>query len=96
MKKDDLQQQDEVDEQITDLSIYIAALGRTFAPAKTFKDTTHWFTTEEICNSIKSLNPSEHFKKGDLVEALKSNGYIFSTKPGGQSIQFYWLLKSKE
>ena len=46
------------DEKITDISIYIAALQATYKPAPDVRHTTHWFTTNEVYDAIKQLDPS--------------------------------------
>lgn len=42
------------DEKITDISIYIAALQATYKPAPDVRHTTHWFTTNEVYDAISS------------------------------------------
>jgi len=50
-------------EEITNVSVYIAALQATFKPAWDARHTTHWFTTDEVYQSIKKLDPAANISK---------------------------------
>lgn len=42
---------------ITDISIHIAALSASFKPAPDARHTTHWFTTDEVFDAIRRIDP---------------------------------------
>ncbi len=83
------------EEKITDLSIYVASLSCIYAPAKTPADTTHWFSTEEILNAIRELNPGAKLSKEHIFEAMHAAGYNFANRPCAQGLAFKWMLKEK-
>ena len=50
-------------DKITDVSVYIAALQATFKPAWDARHTTHWFTTDEVYESIKNWIQEPIYRK---------------------------------
>ena len=50
-------------DKITDVSVYIAALQATFKPAWDARHTTHWFTTDEVYESIKNWIQDPIYRK---------------------------------
>ena len=48
-------------DKITDVSVYIAALQATFKPAWDARHTTHWFTTDEVYESIKKTGSRSQY-----------------------------------
>ena len=50
-------------DKITDVSVYIAALQTTFKPAWDARHTTHWFTTDEVYESIKNWIQKPIYRK---------------------------------
>lgn len=83
-------------DEITDVSIYIAALQQTFKPANSAKETTHWFTTEEVYQAIKKLDPGSDINRDQVYQAMINAGYKYQSRPGTQSLDFKWMLRSKD
>lgn len=78
-----------------DLSPYIDVISRRFRPAVNSKEATHRFSTEEIKNAIKELNPGIEVSEVHVFEAMHLAGYEFDTAPGLMSLKFQWLLVEK-
>lgn len=95
MKKQQNNTEENPQEKITDISIYIAALSTTFAPAKDPAHATHWFTTEEVIVAIKELDPSATISKDEIFQALWNAGYRFGQRPCSQGLSFRWMLTAK-
>lgn len=83
------------EKKITDISIYVASLSSIYSPAKTPADTTHWFSTDEILNAIRELNPGAEISKEHIFEAMRNAGYDFANRPCAQGLAFKWMLKEK-
>ena len=92
-ERNETEQQNE--KKITDISIYVASLSCIYSPAKTPADTTHWFSTDEILNAIRELNPGAEISKEHIFEAMRSAGYDFANRPCAQGLAFKWMLKEK-
>lgn len=43
---------------ITDISIYVAALSTTYRPASAPAEATHFFSTIEVVDAIRGIDPS--------------------------------------
>ena len=58
---------------ITDISIYIAALQKTYAPAPTPADATHFFSTAEVVNASgnRSIGKSCANTRCSLLSAMQ-------------------------
>lgn len=95
MKKQKNNPEENPQQKITDISIYIAALSSTFAPAKDAAHATHWLTTEEVINAIKELDPSAQVSKEEIFQALWNAGYRFGQRPCAQGLSFRWMLVAK-
>lgn len=84
----------ENDEQpITDISIYIAALSATYRPASTPSETTHFFSTPEVIDAIRNLDPSAKVCAEQITTALRDAGYKFCNRPGAQGLEFKWMFR---
>lgn len=83
------------DEKITDISIYIAALQATYKPAPDVRHTTHWFTTNEVYDAIKQLDPSADISKEQIFQAMTAAGFSFRVRPGASGCDFRWMLTEK-
>ena len=77
----------------TDISIYVAALRKTYRPAHSPADTTHWFTTEEVVDAIKEIDPSAKVNPMQIFGALHDAGYDFCNRPGSHGISFRWMFR---
>lgn len=78
-----------------DHSDYIQVLSDAFAPAVSVEDTTHWYSTDEVFDAIKKLDPSSAIKKDDVYQALLDSGYSYGLRPGTFGLDFRWMLKLK-
>ena len=84
----------ENDEQpITDISIYIAALSATYRPASTPAEATHFFSTPEVIEAIRNLNPSAKISAEQVFSGLIAAGYNFCNRPGAQGLEFKWMFR---
>ncbi len=84
------------DQPITDISLFIAALSVRFRPARSPRDTTHWFSTEEVVTAIKKIDPSAKVDATQVFNALRNAGYDFCNRPSSQGLQFKWMFREKE
>lgn len=82
-------------DKITDISVYIAALQTTFKPAWDARHTTHWFTTDEVYQSIKKLDPAANISKEDIFKAMTDAGFKFQNRPRASGCDFRWMLELK-
>lgn len=83
----------ENDEQpITDISIYVAALSSTYRPASTPAEATHFFSTPEVIDAIRNLDPSAKVCAEQITKALLDAGYKFCNRPGAQGLEFKWMF----
>ena len=84
----------ENDEQpITDISIYVAALSSTYRPASTPAEATHFFSTPEVIDAIRNLDPSAKVCAEQITKALLDAGYKFCNLPGAQGLEFKWMFR---
>lgn len=84
----------ENDEQpITNISIYIAALSVTYRPASTPAEATHFFSTPEVVDAIRNLDPSAKVCAEQITKALHDAGYKFCNRPGAQGLEFKWMFR---
>ena len=81
---------------VTDISIYVAALEKTYKPAQTPADATHFFTTEEVVQAITEIDPSAKVKPAEVFAALRAAGFDFCNRPGSIGISFRWMLKERK
>ena len=89
-KKNEQQQQ-----QATDVSVYVEALGRSYEPACSPTETTHWFSTDEVVAAIKQIDPSAKVDATQVFHALRDAGYDFCNRPSSQGLQFKWMFREK-
>lgn len=84
----------ENDEQpITDISIYVASLSLTYRPASAPAEATHFFSTPEVIEAIRDLNPSAKICAEQVFSALRDAGYSFCNRPGAQGLEFKWMFR---
>ena len=82
------------DEQpITDISIYIAALSTTYRPASAPAEATHFFSTPEVVDAIRSIDPSAKVCAKQVFSALNDAGFKFCNRPGAQGLEFKWMFR---
>ena len=56
---------------ITDISVYIAALQTTYRPASTPAEATHFFSTAEVVDAIRDIDPSARVSPTQVFDALR-------------------------
>jgi len=78
-----------------DCKQYIDVLLDVYHPAASQEEATHFFSTDEIFDAIKSLNPGADLSKNDLYAAMLDAGFIFKPRRGTSGIDFRWLLVQK-
>ena len=57
---------------VTNVSVYIAALQATFKPAWDARHTTHWFTTDEVYHGHVSQKYPERTHRSEGIEDLRA------------------------
>lgn len=77
------------------ISVYISALQATYRPASDPQHVTHWFTTAEVYEAIKQLNPSADISKEQIFQAMAEAGFRFQNRPGASGCEFRWMLEEK-
>lgn len=82
-------------QQPADLSAYTEALAETYEPASSPADTTHWFSTEEVADAIRQINPSLKVDIVHVFAALETAGFQFCNPPGSQGLHFKWMFREK-
>ena len=92
MKKE----KDEKSNPQTDLSVYLEAINRSFEPVEDPAAATHWFSTDEVADAIRDIDPSANIEKAQLVKALEEAGYKIECKRGTQALLFRWMLRARK
>lgn len=60
----------ETEEQpITDISVYVAALSSTYRPASAPAEATHFFSTLEIVDAIRDIDPSAKVCRASILSS---------------------------
>lgn len=80
----------------TDLSVYLEAINRSFEPVEDPAAATHWFSTDEVADAIRDIDPSANINKTMLVNALRNAGYRIECKRGTQALLFRWMLRARK
>ncbi len=80
---------------IPDITPYIQALQTTYQPAPTPAQATHFFTTEEVLEAIKEIDPSTKATPIQVFTALSAAGFSLCNRPGSQGITFRWMFREK-
>lgn len=78
---------------ITDISVYIAALSSTYRPASAPAEATHFFSTPEVVDAIRNIDPSAKVCAEQVFSALLAAGYNFCNRPGAQGLEFKWMFR---
>lgn len=79
-----------------DLSVYLEAINRSFEPVEDPAAATHWFSTDEVADAIRDIDPSANIEKAMLVKALEEAGYKIECKRGTQALLFRWMLRARK
>ena len=80
---------------ITDISIYVAALSATYRPASTPAEATHFFSTSEVFDAIRGIDPSAKVCAEQVFSALRDAGFKFCNRPGAQGLEFKWMFRER-
>lgn len=86
-------EKEQEEQPVTDFSIYIAALSATYRPASTPAETTHFFSTPEVVDAIKNIDPSAKISVEQVFSALRNAGFQFCNRPGAQGLEFKWMFR---
>lgn len=78
---------------ITDISIYVAALFTTYRPASAPAEATHFFSTVEVVDAIRGIDPSAKVSPEQVFSALIDAGFNFCNRPGAHSLEFKWMFR---
>ncbi|KGN87668.1 hypothetical protein [Porphyromonas gulae] len=78
-----------------DLHLYMDAILRRFRLALE-EDATHFFTTAEVCDAIRVLNPEiKGLALAVVHDALVEAGFRLGSPLGMQSLAFRWMMEEK-
>lgn len=80
---------------ITDISIYVAALFTTYRPASSPAEATHFFSTAEVVDAIRGIDPSAKISPEQVFSALIDAGFNFCNRPGAHSLEFKWMFRER-
>ena len=80
---------------ITDISVYVAALQMTYRPASTPAEATHFFSTEEVVQAIKEIDSSAKVSPTQIFKALRQAGFDFCNRPGAHGLEFKWMFHER-
>lgn len=80
---------------ITDISIYVAALSTTYRPASAPTEATHFFSTAEVVDAIRGIDPSARIDYEQVFSALRDAGYKFCNRPGAHGLEFKWMFRER-
>lgn len=95
MRKEDKMKNKEQEQKITDISIHIASLSASFKPAPDARHATHWFTTDEVYDAIRRIDPGAQISKEQVHQAMLDAGYKYQNRPGSSGLDFRWMLQAK-
>ena len=95
MRKEDKMKNKEQEQKITDISIHIASFSASFKPAPDARHATHWFTTDEVYDAIRRIDPGAHISKEQVHQAMLDAGYKYQNRPGSSGLDFRWMLQAK-
>ena len=80
---------------LADISVYIAALQTTYRPAATPAEATHFFSTEEVLQAIKGIDPPANVVSTQVFDALRQVGFDFCNRPGSHGLEFKWMFRER-
>lgn len=60
---------------------YIIALMTVYSPATNESDATHWFSTEDVYEAIKKIDPGTSVSLEDVYNSLLMGGSVSSHVP---------------
>lgn len=80
--------------EVTDISVQIAALSARFKPAHNAAEATHWFSTQEVIEAIREVDPGAKVDATLVHDALRQAGYSYRVRPGAQLLTFRWMFRA--
>ena len=80
---------------ITDISIYVAALSTTYRPASAPVEATHFFSTAEVIDAIRDIDPSAKICNTQVFDALRQAVFDFCNRPGAHGLEFKWMFRER-
>ena len=80
---------------ITDISIYVAALQTTYRPASAPAEATHFFSTAEVVDAIRDIDPSAKICNTQVFDALRHAGFDFCNRPGAHGVEVKWMFRER-
>jgi hypothetical protein len=79
----------------TKMDTFITALINVYSPATNESDATHWFSTEDVYEAIKKIDPGTSVSLEDVYNSLLMGGFRFQPRPGTLGCEFRWMFKQK-
>ena len=80
---------------LTDISPYIAALQAAYLPAATPAEATHFFSTPEVIDAIKNIDPAARVDPTQIFTALRDAGFDFCNRSGAHGLVFKWMFRER-
>lgn len=77
---------------MTNLKPYLDSLMESYRPTGDVEEATHFFSTDEVFDAIKQLNPGAEITKNEIFDALIDAGFIFRTRRGASGLDYRWLF----
>lgn len=74
---------------------YIVSLMSVYAPALSECEATHWFTTHEVFEAIRNIDPATSVTESDVYQILHDAGFRYQPRPGSVGCEFRWMMKQK-
>lgn len=80
---------------LTDVGPYIEALQAAYLPAATPAEATHFFSTPEVIDAIKEIDPAAKVDPTLIFMALREPGFDFCNRPGAHGLVFKWMFRER-
>ena len=80
---------------LTDVRPYIEALQAAYLPAATPAEATHFFSTSEVIDAIKEIDPAAKVDPTLVFMALPEAGFDFCNRPGAHGLVFKWMFRER-
>lgn len=79
-----------------DISAQIEVLKIRFQPARNEAEATHWYSTEEVVEAIKDIDPGAKVDASLVHDALLEAGFIYRIRPASLHIAFRWMMRATD
>ena len=80
---------------LTDVRPYSEALQAAYLPAATPAEATHFFSTSEVIDAIKEIDPAAKVDPTLVFMALREAGFDFCNRPGAHGLVFKWMFRER-